>query len=60
MRQPRRSSIRQLRLPMEYEPTTRLGKELREEAINVLADLLLEALDGVLAERGYMIDESED
>jgi hypothetical protein len=45
---------------MEYEPTTRLGKELREEAINVLADLLLEALDGVPAERGYVIDESED
>lgn len=63
MRQPRTPSIRQLTLPLQCETTIRLGKEVREEAISLLADLLLEALGAVPvdpAEGGRALNESED
>lgn len=44
MKQPQRPSSRQLSLPMECETSLRLGIKVREEAISVLADLLLEVL----------------
>jgi len=63
VRQPRRPSIRQLTLPLQCETTIRLGKEAREEAIGILADLLLEAIGAVPvepAEGGRTLNESED
>lgn len=63
MKQPRRLSIRQLMLPLECETTIRLGKEVREEAISALADLLLEALGAGMIEptqEGDALNESKN
>jgi hypothetical protein len=58
MKQPPRISYRQLKL-LESEMTIRVDERVRGEAINALADLLLEAL-GMPGESAEVRNESED
>lgn len=59
MKRPRRTSYRQLSLLVEGEAPAPLAPQTRQELINALADLLLEALDKA-PEGGRDRDESKD
>ena len=58
MKQPARISYRQLKL-LESEIAIRVDERVRREAVNALADLLLEAL-GMPGESAEVRNESED
>ena len=59
MRQPPRTSYRQLKL-LESETTIRVDERVKEEVIDVLADLLLEALGAIPGNPAEVSNESED
>ena len=58
MKQPPRISYRQLKL-LESETTNPVDERVRKEVVNVVADLLLEAL-GIPGESAEVRNESED
>jgi hypothetical protein len=62
MKQPRRPSCRQLSLLMEFETSPRLGLKVQQEAIRVLAELLLEVLaaNPVAPPNGGLNNEPQD
>jgi len=59
MKQPVRPSCRQLML-VNCETKIRLDGKTREEVIRTLADLLLEAIDGLPGEATEGTNESQD
>jgi hypothetical protein len=59
VKQPPRVSHRQLTL-LESEVSIRLDEKAREEVISVLADLLLEALGGVVGGSAGVQNEPEN
>jgi hypothetical protein len=58
VKQPPRTSYRQLKL-LESEIAIRVDERVRGEAVNALADLLLEAV-GIPGESAEVRNESED
>ena len=62
MKRPRNSVSTQWLLPLEYQNTTVLSAQVREEAIRTLADLLLEAANLLAGNepKGGANDERQD
>jgi hypothetical protein len=60
VKQLRRTSNRQLALPLDHEVMIRLDKYARQEMIRTLADLLLEALGQAPSQPEEVQNESED